>query len=87
MKITINLTDEEIKYLENDIVDIEKWIKNAVKGKIYKCKCRLFDEWQEKLINDPTIDSIPANESDLLTVIINHADYKNRKSKEKEMLL
>lgn len=34
MQITINLTDDEVKYLENDLLDIEKWVNDAVIGNL-----------------------------------------------------
>jgi len=78
MQITINILDDDVKYLENDLLDIEDWAQKAVVGKISKCKGRLLNEWQPKLLADPEIEMIPATESGLLATIIAHKDYKNR---------
>ena len=84
MQITINLTDDEVKYLENDLFDIEQWINDAVKGKVSKCKGRMLNEWQPKLLADPVIETIPATESGLLAIIVAHKDYKSRTQREVE---
>ena len=82
MQITINITDDEVKYLENDLLDIEQWVVAAVKGKISKCKGRMIQEWQPKLLADPTIETIPATESGLLSTITSHKDYMKRVDRE-----
>lgn len=81
---SIELSDVDIKCLENDLLDIEVWIKAAIVGKVNNCKKRLIKEWQPKLFNDPEIEFIPANEDDLIDIIISHKDYKNREKREKE---
>lgn len=86
MQITINITDDEVKYLENDLLDINQWVEDAVKGKISKCKGRMIAEWQPKLLADSEIESIPATESGLLATITSHKDYKNRADRESEAL-
>ena len=82
MQIIINLTDDEVKYLENDLIDINQWAQDAIKGKISKCKGRMIAEWQPKLLADPEIETIPATESGLLATIVAHKDYKNRAERE-----
>jgi len=82
MQITVNLTDDEVKYLENDLLDIETWVTDAVKGKISKCKGRMLAEWQPKLLADPDIEYIPATESGLLATIVAHKGYKSRQARE-----
>jgi len=78
MNITLTLTEEEVKILENDLLDIEEWIENVLRNKISRCKQRLISEWFPKLIQDPKVENIMANENDLLTQIFSHQDYKNR---------
>ena len=86
MQITVELTDEEVKYLENDLLDLDKWVQDAVKGKISKCKGRMLAEWQPKLIADPAIEMIPATESGLLATIVAHREYKSRTAREAVVL-
>ena len=78
MQITINLTDNEVKYLQNDLLDINQWVQDAVKGKINNCKKRLIKSWQPILLADAEVETIPATEDGMLSVIIAHKDYKNR---------
>jgi len=82
MQITINLTDDEVKYLENDLIDIQDWVSKAVVGKVSKCKGRMLAEWQPKLIADPEVESIPASESGFLATILAHKEYLNRVDRE-----
>ena len=84
MQITINLTDEEVKYLENDLLNVEQWVQDAVKGKISKCKDRMIAQWQPKLLADPEITNIPATEQGFLNTILTHKDYKNRSMRDAE---
>jgi hypothetical protein len=55
---------------------------DAVKGKISKCKGRMLQEWQPRLLADPEIESIPATEAGLLNTIVAHKDYKSRTARE-----
>jgi len=75
---TIELTDQQIKILENDLLDVGQWIQNAIAGKCSKCKKRLLIEWQPKLLADPSITSLPGTEKELIDLILLHPDYKNR---------
>jgi len=82
MQITINLTDDEVKYLENDLLDIDQWVQDAIKGKNNKCKGRMIAEWHPKLLADPEVETIPATEAGLLATIVAHKDYKKRADRE-----
>lgn len=63
---------------DNDLLSKKEWIKNAWMGKINNCKKRLLREWQPKLMADSNVDSIPANEEDLIMMIVSRPDYENR---------
>ena len=78
----ISGTDE--KCLKNDLLDIEDWIIKAIEGKINKCKKRLIREWNQKLMKDPSVKTIPANEEDFIELVTSRSDYKNRVEKEAE---
>ena len=90
MKIKIDtrqimeISDTDKKCLKNDLLDIEDWILKAIEGKINKCKKRLVREWYPKLMADPEVDSIPANEEDLVELVTSRPDYKNRVEREPE---
>jgi len=90
MKIKIDarqimeISDADKKCLKNDLLDIEKWIANAIIGKISKCKKRLIQEWYHKLMKDPKVDTIPAYEDDFIDLVTSRPDYKNRAEREKE---
>jgi len=74
----IEISDVDIKALQNDLLNIEDWITNAVAGKIAACKGRLLDEWTPRLMLDPEVRTIPADETGLINLITNRDDYKNR---------
>ena len=84
MEIIITLSDNDIKALENDLLDIEEWVHGAVGGKINSCKKRLISEWQPKLFADPAVENIPADESAFINLVVSRDDYKNRVQREQE---
>lgn len=44
MEYKRTLTQEEIKALHHDLLDIKDWIEKAIDGKIAKCKERMEQE-------------------------------------------
>ena len=76
MKITINITDEDVKVLLNDLLDIQDWVEKAVKGKIANCKTRLISPYKSPLL-DKTDD-------ELIDIITSAPGYKNRAERETE---
>jgi len=83
-KEMMEITDINKKCLKNDLLDIEDWIAKAIIGKINNCKKRLIREWYPRLIADETVESIPANEDELINFITSRLDYKNRAEREAE---
>ena len=79
-------TLEEI-VLKNDLLDVQDWWDKAIVGKINNCKKRMIREWNPKLIADPEVESIPANEDDLIAFIVARDDYKNRVERDAESKL
>ena len=69
---------------DNDLLSKEEWLKDAWIGKINNCKKRLIREWYPKLMADPKVDSMPANEEDFINMVTSRPDYKNRKQRDKE---
>ena len=82
--IQISIGELDEKVLKHELLDIQKWVQDAIDGKINNIKKRLLKEAQEKLFADPKIDSIPASEEGLLSLYFSQQDYKNREQKESE---
>ena len=78
------LTSMEESVLKNDLLDIQDWVDQAINGKVNNCKKRMLAEWNPKLTADPDVESIPANDDDLIALIIARDDYKNRATREAE---
>ena len=77
MDINVTISDTDVKALQNGVVDIDAWIQAAVVGKISNCKKRMIAEWQPKLFADPEVDSIPADETAFINMVVARDDYKN----------
>ena len=73
---TISNTDEKI--LLNNILDIQEWVDGAITGKINQCWKRLEQDWTPKLMDDPNVDSIPANKDLYVEMVTSRSDYQNR---------
>ena len=81
-KITLTISETDQKILSNDIMDIDKWIKESLSGKINSCYKRMQREWTEKLLNDDSFtDPIPSNQTDFVNLVTARSDYKNRKQR------
>lgn len=86
MNITITLTDDEIKLLENDLLDIQEWVQGIVDGKVNNCWKRFQQEWTVRLMNDPDFtDSIPSNKADFIALVVSRKDYQNRADTQQEL--
>ena len=86
---TVSLTDLQQKILSNDLYNaadnagLDKWIQDAVDGKINNCWKRFQQEWTTKLMNDDSFtDAIPSNQADFVALVTARADYKNRKARD-----
>jgi len=86
---TVSLTDVQQTILKNDLYSdtdnagLDKWIQDAVDGKINNCWKRMQREWTTKLIDDDSFtDSIPSNQADFVALVTARADYKNRKARD-----
>ncbi len=82
--ITIKVSDTDQTVLKNDLLDIDAWVQDAMKGKINNCWKRMQTEWTTKLMNDSSFtDPIPSNQADFVTLVTARSDYKNRADREK----
>ena len=71
--------------MKNDLLDLDKWVQEAVDGKNNNCWKRFQREWTTRLMEDASFtDSIPSNQADFVALVIARADYKNRKARDDE---
>ena len=86
---TVSLTDLQQKILSNDLYNdtdnagLDKWIQDAVDGKINNCWKRFRNEWTQRLMDDESFtDSIPSNQTTFVNLVTARSDYKNRKQRD-----
>tara|TARA_R110000822_G_scaffold226840_1_gene359463 strand:- start:243 stop:497 length:255 start_codon:yes stop_codon:yes gene_type:complete len=79
-EIEISSVDESA--LNNDLLDIDTWVKDALTGKINSCKKRMVKEWLPKLYADASVENIPATEEGIIELVLKRDDYKNRVARE-----
>ena len=86
---TVTLTETQQKILSNDLYNdtdnggLDKWIQEAVDGKINNCWKRMRTEWTQKLMDDESFtDSIPSNQTTFVNLVTARSDYKNRKQRD-----
>ena len=83
LTITVTIGDTDQLLMNNDLMDIEEWVQNAVTGKKNNCWKRFQREWTTKLMDDESFtDPIPSNKEDLVALITSRDDYLNRSEKE-----
>ena len=86
LNVSYTISDTDEKILLNNILDIQEWVDGAIAGKINNCWKRLEQEWTPKLMNDPNIESIPANKDLYVEMITSRSDYKDRLQRPEEEL-
>ena len=86
---TVSLTDLQQKILSNDLyndtdnVGIDKWLQDAIDGKINNCWSRMQNTWTQKLMDDDSFtDPIPSNQKDFVNLVTARSDYKTRKQRD-----
>ena len=83
LTITVKVSDTDQTVLNNDLLDIDAWVQDAVKGKISNSWKRMQQQWTTKLMNDESFtDSIPSNKADFVKLITSRSDYKDRKARD-----
>ena len=81
--IKVEVDDTQQAILNNDLLDINQWVQDAMTGKINNCWKRMQREWTTKLMNDSSFtDPIPSNQADFVKLILARSDYKNRKARD-----
>ena len=79
LTVSITLNDTQQSILNNDLLDIQQWIEQAVEGKENNCWKRMQTEWTTKLMNDDSFtDPIPSNQADFVTLVTGRDDYQTR---------
>ena len=87
LTLTIEVDDTHQSILNNDLIDINTWVQDAMTGKINNCWKRMQREWTDKLMNDSSFnDPIPSNQADFVALVLARSDYKNRKARDDEAL-
>ena len=81
-KRTLSSTEEAV--LKHDLLDVQEWVDKAIDGKINNCKKRMINEWLPKLYADDSVDSIPANQDEIVAMVVARDDYKNRAARDAE---
>ena len=83
LTITVEVDDTQQSILNNDLLDINQWVQDAMSGKINNCWKRMQREWTDKLMNDSSFtDPIPSNQADFVKLVLARSDYKNRKARD-----
>jgi len=83
LTITVEVNDTQQSILNNDLVDINQWVQEAMTGKINNCWKRMQQEWTTKLMNDSSFtDPIPSNQADFVALVLARSDYQNRKARD-----
>ena len=82
---TVTITDADETALNNDLLDIDTWIQDAVTGKINNCKKRMINTWRPIIFADDSVATIPANDDDFIALIVARDDYKTRAERDAEL--
>jgi hypothetical protein len=78
--IKLEVLDDDVKIIENDVVDAEQWVRNAWVGKVNRCKERLIKE--EIAISINSGESIPAGDTAIIEKHFSRNGYENRKQRD-----
>ena len=79
-KRTLTTTEESV--LKNDLQNVQVWVDGAIDGKANNCKKRMIAEWLPKLYADESVTQIPANEDEMIALVVARSDYLNRVERE-----
>ena len=82
--ITVEVSDADAVCMANDLMDIDLWVQDMVKGKISKCRSRMIQEWQPRLFADPAVTSVPADPDAFIAAVTARSDYRNRVQRQAE---
>ena len=75
------ISDEDMQVLEAHIVDVEKWINDAIDGKIVACKKRLVKNALEKIDVTDDKKEVPTTVKGLIAHALSQPEFKARKTR------
>ncbi len=78
--ITLDIPDNDVKIVENDVVDGEQWLRDAWAGKVNNCKKRLIKQEIDRSVSNG--ETLPAGEDAIVQKAFLRSDYKNRKQRD-----
>ena len=79
-KVIMDITTDDVKCMDNDLLSSKDWLIEGLKGKINNCKKRMFIQWIPILRSRSL--AIPPTDSALIALILSQPDYKNRYDRE-----
>lgn len=79
---TITISDTDEKLLLSNVSDIQKWLDDAIAGKINHSWKIFKDEWVTTLMADESVTTIPATKEELVNTVTLRSDYKDRATKD-----
>ena len=83
LTLKIEVDDTQQSILNNELLDVNTWVQDAMTGKINNCWKRMQREWTDKLMNDSSFtDPIPSNQADFVKLVTARSDYKTRKQRD-----
>jgi len=80
----IEVSETDVICLENDLINIEGWVQEALAGKINNCKKRMLLDWHPRLLDDPDVQSLPGTEEALVSFIVNRPEYLSRRDRNED---
>ena len=80
LTITLNLSDDDVKCLENDLLDIQDWCEKALIGKVNNCKKRMVNQGIQELRKAG--QPVPADDMEVVKAVMAQPGYMNRKQRE-----
>lgn len=86
LTLTVTISDADELALKHDLLDIEAWLRSAVRGKINQCRKRMVQTGIQMLMKDPNVNNIPATQDGVIAAMTGRPDYKDRQAREQESL-
>lgn len=80
-KFEIVISEEDEKFLLNDLADIGLWLSLACIGKISNCMKRAAKQYEE-IAKKEGIATMPVQDRDKALALFARPDYKNRVARE-----
>lgn len=80
----IDIEDHEYTAANTYWEDPEIVVIDLLENKIAMCKKRFVEEWTKRLMADPEVTEIPAEDDDLIEMVVLRPDYKNRATRQAE---